>query len=213
MWVGNGNNQPIEITTASFASSASFNSYTSSNDSKVNQLIATTGSYATTGSNIFTGKQTINNDVQATGYVSASYIQGPNGVFDILEAHNGVVSGSAQITAFGFISSSQTINTGSFATTGSNTFTGDQTLIDNAGNFFTITDASGSMMLVAKTFTSASAHISASASNQVNLIFKNNSNTPDTILSGSNNIFVNGAAPTAGFKRYIGGSYNIFNTT
>jgi len=97
--------------------------------------------------------------------------------------------------------------TGSYATTGSNTFTGDQTLIDNAGNLFTITDTSGSMMLVAKSFTSASAHLSSSilspSGSQLNLIFKTNNNTADTIISGSNNIFVNPAAPTAGFKRYL----------
>jgi hypothetical protein len=68
-------------------------------------------------------------------------------------------------------------------------------------------------MLVAKGFTSASLHLSASAAGIGNFIFKTNSNTPDTIISGSGNIFVNGAAPTAGFKRYIGGSNNIYNTT
>jgi hypothetical protein len=104
------------------------------------------------------------------------------------------------------------IDTGSYATTGSNTFTGDQTLIDNAGNFYTISDASGSMMLVAKGFTSASAHISASSAGIGNFIFKTNSNTADTIISGSNNIFTNAATPTAGFKRYIGGVNNIINT-
>jgi len=40
----------------------------------------------------------------------------------------GTISGSAQITAFGFISSSQTINTASLATTGSNTFIGTETI-------------------------------------------------------------------------------------
>jgi len=105
------------------------------------------------------------------------------------------------------------ITTASFATTGSNTFTGDQTLIDNAGNFFTISDASGSMMLVAKGFTSASAHMSASAAGIGNFIFKTNSNTADTIISGSGNIFANLTAPTAGFKRYIGGNNNIYNGT
>jgi hypothetical protein len=103
--------------------------------------------------------------------------------------------------------------TGSYATTGSNSFTGDQTFIDNASNFFTISDASGSMMLVAKGFTSASAHMSASAAGIGNFIFKTNSNTADTIVSGSNNIFTNQTAPTAGFKRYIGGSNNIINST
>ena len=41
---------------------------------------------------------------------------------------SGTISGSAQITAFGFISSSQTINTASLATTGSNSFNGNQTI-------------------------------------------------------------------------------------
>jgi uncharacterized coiled-coil protein SlyX len=59
IWVGGVTNQPTEITTASFASSASFNSYTSSNDQKVNSLITATGSFATTGSNSFIGNQTI----------------------------------------------------------------------------------------------------------------------------------------------------------
>ena len=99
--------------------------------------------------------------------------------------------------------------TGSYATTGSNTFTGDQTLTDASGNFITLTDTSGSLMLVAKGFTSASLHLSASAAGIGNLIFKTNNNTPDTIISGSNNIFLNPAAPTAGFKRYFGGSGNI----
>ena len=46
------------IDTGSFATTASFNSYTASNDQKVDSLIARTGSYATTGSNVFTGSQT-----------------------------------------------------------------------------------------------------------------------------------------------------------
>jgi hypothetical protein len=265
LWAGNGSNQPIEITTASFASSASFNSYTSSNDQKVNSLIVRTGSYATTGSNTFEGNQTINGGITLSGSLGLTYIDGGATVIQQVTAlgnyqtlYDGgllfqtdgvnnyeqtiattlskgltVNSGSAlnngvTITG-GFTASLQqgyawvgnasgvtmevptssfggggSINTGSFATTGSNTFTGDQTLIDNAGNFFTISDASGSMMLVAKTFTSASAHLSGSGGNQVNLIFKNNNNTADTIISGSNNIFVNPAAPTAGFKRYLG---------
>ena len=45
-----------------------------------------------------------------------------------LTSLSGAISSSAQITAFGFISSSQTINTGSFATTGSNSFNGNQTI-------------------------------------------------------------------------------------
>jgi hypothetical protein len=95
MWVGGSTNQPIEITTASFASSASFNSYTSSTDSRLTNIEATTaslntsvaalntftqsqdtknttlgnltGSFATTGSNSFNGIQSISGSFNLTG--------------------------------------------------------------------------------------------------------------------------------------------------
>ena len=101
--------------------------------------------------------------------------------------------------------------TGSYATTGSNVFTGDQTLVDSQGNSVTLSDASGSLMLVAKGYNSSSAHLVASGSSFVNLIFKDNNNNPDTIISGSNNIFPNPATPTAGFKRFIGSNNLMLN--
>jgi hypothetical protein len=51
-----------------FVSETEFGIYTASNDSKVNSLIASTGSYATTGSNTFNGDQTVSGSV----YVSQS---------------------------------------------------------------------------------------------------------------------------------------------
>jgi hypothetical protein len=99
------------------------------------------------------------------------------------------------------------ISSASFATTGSNVFTGDQTLTDEAGNTVTLSDISGSLVLVAKGVTSGSAglsNITASASNLVNLIFKgNNLLSGSTIISGSNNLFVSPSTPTAGFRRQI----------
>ena len=84
MWVGGTTNQPIEITTASFASSASFNSYTSSNDQKVNSLIARTGSYITTGS-ASTGSQTILGDFKFdTTYTTSSAYTNQAGGSNIL---------------------------------------------------------------------------------------------------------------------------------
>ena len=71
----------IEGVTGSFASTSSlnsytltssFNSYTSSNDSKVNSLISKTGSYATTGSNNFVGQQNINGSVNVTGSLNVT---------------------------------------------------------------------------------------------------------------------------------------------
>ena len=44
------NGSPVSFNTGSLVTTASFNAYTSSNDSKVNSLIAATGSYATTSS-------------------------------------------------------------------------------------------------------------------------------------------------------------------
>lgn len=73
---------------------------------------------------------------------------------------------------------------------------------------------SGSLVLgnsTTNTFYSAMNHISSSSANaNTNLIFKNSTATADTIVSGSANIFVNPVAPTAGFKRYVGGTSNIF---
>jgi hypothetical protein len=168
-------------------STSSFNSYTSSNDAKVNSLIAATASYATSA-------------ITASSLVTASF------------SGNTLTFTKGDASTFGVVIpdvSGSTINTGSFATTGSNVFTGDQTFVDAAGNSVTLTDASGSLMLVAKGFTSASAHMSSSAAGIGNFIFKTNSNTADTIISGSSNLFTNATAPTAGFKRYIGGSGNI----
>ena len=128
----------------------------------------------------------------------------------------------------------KTLNQVGAATTGSNSFNGNQiitgsftaslangfTYVGNssgvtvavatssiAGTTYTnptLNPFSGSLILVANTFTSSSfAHISASANGQVNLVFKNNDNTATTIISGSGNIFTNTGNPTAGFRRYL----------
>ena len=72
---------------------------------------------------------------------------------------------------------------------------------------------SGSLILTPSGFSATSSsllHLSASSNtNFVNLLFKNNNTAADTIISGSANMFINPAAPTAGFKRYVGGSGNI----
>jgi hypothetical protein len=73
---------------------------------------------------------------------------------------------------------------------------------------------SGSLVLAPSGFSnnlSVLGHLSASNnSNNINLVFKNNTGSTPTIISGSNNIFTNQANVTAGFNRYIGGSNNLF---
>jgi hypothetical protein len=121
-------------------------------------------------------------------------------------------AGTASITIPG---GGGSIDTGSFAVTSSNAFTGQQTLTDvDKLNQITLGQQSGSLVLFGKGFTSSSlANITASSAAAANIIFKNNNNTPTTIVSGSSNIFTNPAAATATFNRYIGGSNNIINST
>jgi len=178
-WVGNSTGYNTQVTTSSFATPIP------------------TGTIS--GSQQITGLGFVSSSVTASSLVTASF------------SGNTLTFTKGDTTTFGIVLpdvSGSTINTGSFAITGSNVFTGDQTLTDASGNTVTLTDGSGSLILVAKSYTSASAHLSSSA-NQVNLIFKNSDATADTIISGSGNMFINPASPTAGFKRYVGGSGNI----
>jgi hypothetical protein len=170
------------INTGSFVTTSSFNSYTSSTNSRLTNIESTTASLLIETNNLEL--------FSASALISISNLNQS--------------SASQQISI-----DSLNSKTGSYATTGSNVFTGIQTFQDAGSNATSLVSTSGSLMLVAKSFTSASAHLTSSAANFVNLIFKNNSNTADTIISGSNNIFTNPQTPTAGYKRYIGGSNNF----
>jgi len=147
--------------------------------STISGIVTGTG-FATTGSNNFIGNQTISGSLIVSGSLTASLQEG-----------YAWVGNSSNVSTL--------VATSSFGGGGGTTYINP-----------TLNPYSGSLILVANTFTSSSfAHISASANGQVNLVFKNNNNTADTIISGSNNLFVNATAPTAGFKRYVGGSGNI----
>jgi len=244
--VGNASNVSSLVATSSFLDAiplTSLNTFTASQDTKNSTLASVTSSLNSATASLFTSASlalvtasvSLNTITFTKGDTTtfAITVNTGSGGSAISVQDEGTILGTA--TSFNFNGAGVTatlsagtasvtipggggsIDTGSFATTGSNTFTGDQTFIDNAGNFFTISDVSGSMLLVGKSYTSASAHLSASVPSPsgsfVNLIFKANNNTPDTIISGSNNIFTNPNAPTAGFKRYVGGSGNIYPGT
>jgi hypothetical protein len=168
----------------------------------VNNKVNITGK---TGVDVY-GNAFISGALNVTGSLTASLQEGYVWVGDstgktVTVATSSFGGGGGTIPAGTVSSSAQIVAYNIFATTGSNVFTGDQTLIDAGGNTVTLTDTSGSLMLVAKSFTSASAHLNGIA-NQVNLIFKSNNNTGDTVISGSNNVIGNPATPTAGFRRY-----------
>jgi hypothetical protein len=144
-------------------------------------------------------------------------------------------AGTASITIPG---GGGSIDTGSFATTGSNTFRGTQTII-TSNNIATIaadngvaigptnglgtgiaTGAirllaqSGSLVLTNNSYTNTSAslsHLSASDNTLLaNFIFRANVNSGTTQISGSGNIFTNPTTPTAGRVNYVGGATNLF---
>jgi filamentous hemagglutinin len=122
-----------------------------------------------------------------------------------------------------------TIDTGSFATTGSNTFAGENVFNSTSsfvnsikvGNPITaitsdkqleINNVSGSLVLASPGSANGLSglnHIQSTFGNMVNLMFKSDNTQATTIVNGSGNIFHNPSAPLAGFNRYMSG-LNIF---
>lgn len=232
-----------------YVTTASFNSYTSSQDFK-NTTFATTSSVTDLSSSLYFTDTTQSNNIASNSSsigllqtFSGSQYKNDSSSFDsrilaitssggnVSVQEEGTILGDA--TSFNFLGAGVTatvsagtasvtiaggggiIDTGSFAVTSSNAFTGQQTLTDvDKLNQITLGQQSGSLVLFGKGFTSSSlANITASSAGVGNIIFKNNNNTPTTIVSGSSNIFTNPAAATATFNRYIGGSNNIINST
>jgi hypothetical protein len=146
MWVGGANNQPTEITTASFASSASFNSYTSSTNSRLTNIESTTASLNTSVSNLNTfsasalvsisnlntNSASVNTSITNINSATASLFTSASlGLTTASFSGNTLTFTKGDATTFGVVIpdvSGSTINTGSFATTGSNTFNGNQTV-------------------------------------------------------------------------------------
>jgi hypothetical protein len=59
--------------------------------------------------------------------------------------------------------------------------------------------------------TGSLSHLSSSSNTTLaNFIFKPNSNTGTTIISGSSNIFTNPNTPTTGYIKYVGGANNLY---
>lgn len=116
-----------QIVDLGFLQTSSFNSYTSSNDSKVNSLIANTGSYATTSSltslsqSIATTDLGQNNRLSSLETATGSLQNQINQKLDTGSFNTYTSSNDGKVNSL--IS-----KTGSYATTGSNTFNGDQTI-------------------------------------------------------------------------------------
>ena len=135
-----------QISALGFQTTASFNTYTSSNDSKVNSLINATSSYAISSSvaAVDAGQQLqINSLIAATSSYATSAITASS-LITASFSGNTLTFTKGNGTTFGVVIpdvSGSTINTGSFATTGSNNFIGEQTItgsivINESGSAF-----------------------------------------------------------------------------
>jgi hypothetical protein len=129
---------PDTTNTGSLVSTSSFNAYTSSNDSKVNSLIAATGSFVTeaeSGSFMITGSVAGDTLTFTKGNGSQFNLQVNTGSLPA-----GVISGSQQITNLGFATTSsvnQKLDTGSFNTYTSSNDSKVNSLIASTGSYAT----------------------------------------------------------------------------
>lgn len=172
------------------------------------------GIFATTGSNTFRDNQTITTAGNTDVTIQSTAVSGQtNLVLDAFQnnvtakgnlsfTNNGQFGGSGSVK---FIS---TLNNIEFASD-SGTKIGPTNGGGNGINTQAISlqSHSGSLSLAPQGFANTTAslsHISSSSgTNFVNLMFKPNSNTVTTVISGSGNIFTNTGAATAGFVRYM----------
>ena len=202
------------------ASIAGINAFTQSIQAEVDDIQAKTGSFATTGSNTFTGNQTITSTnitdltIQSTGGALQSNLVLDSSVNNIIGKGALAINNNGQFGGSGSIKIISTLNTIDLASdsgvrVGPTNGSGNNIIAQP----ISFQAHSGSLSLAPSGFTNTTAslsHISSSSgTNFVNLMFKNNSNTATTVISGSNNIFTNPTAPTAGFIRHIGGSNNL----
>jgi hypothetical protein len=230
VWVGNNAGKTVTVATSSFgggtlpsgllsSSVTNFVDYSASVDSRINGIVVGSG-FATLGANTFTGSQNISNANLVISNTGSAFItmnaatqsnllfNSPGttltsyGTFNFTNNGNAGGSGSLQFSATsasisyysrdGFIFGRITPEAGPLG-----------------NGFVKMNTSSGSLVLTPSGFNNNATdllHLSGSSnSNNVNLIFKNSNTAADTIISGSNNIFTNPAAPTAGFKRYMTG--------
>jgi hypothetical protein len=203
VWAGGVGNVSKLVATSSFGGGSTIN----------------TGSFATTGSNTFVGNQTISTAgnsqltlIAQPGFQTNVEFQSENSNFqaygDFRINNNGQFGGSGSIKFTTSNNFTEIAADGGIKIGATN---GGGNGID-AGNI-SMQVRSGSLSLAPAGFSNTTAsllHLSSSSNtNNVNLMFKNSTAAADTIISGSNNIFTNPAAPTAGFKRFVGNNHNI----
>jgi hypothetical protein len=116
-WVGNGSNQPVAVATSSFASLTDLtllNAFTASQETKNSTLASYTGSVDTQLTNLSTSQSIDNTKWDTIGTQSGSWS-----------------GGGTDLTSLNAFTASQQVLNATFATTGSNSFIGNQTILGN----------------------------------------------------------------------------------
>jgi len=166
-----------------------------------------TGSFATTGSNTFNGDQNISGSIF---FPNGTTIRGNASQQTVFNSPISSLLISCSVNAV-IAASDLTINATRTDIRGVETI-GDMPTTA-AGEVYLL-GRSGSLIIGNSTQTpsyNALNHLSSSQVNaNTNLIFKTNSATPSTIISGSSNIFTNPSSVAAGRAIYVGGSNNIY---
>ncbi len=142
----------LNAVSASYADSALSSSYALTASFALNAPTINTASFATTGSNTFIGNETISGSLNVTGSVTGNVVGNNTDTYTSAPAVQQIVTltqaeynaiGSPDVNTLYIISGSLPINTGSFATTGSNTFIGNQIITGS----FAVTGSIGGNVL------------------------------------------------------------------
>jgi hypothetical protein len=157
-WVGNVDGVPTAVATSSFGGGGStdisaLNSFTASQE-------ALNTTFATTGSNTFEGEQTINGTFTASLEEGYAWVGDSTGTTVAVATSSFGGGGSTDISALNSFTASQEVLNTTFATTGSNTFDGDQTISGSIAfgveNFYVSGANSGSFISnITDTYTSS----------------------------------------------------------
>jgi uncharacterized coiled-coil protein SlyX len=233
VWVGNSSGKTTTVATSSFVgttidtgsfvTTSSFNAYTASTDSSISQLNASSASQQVSidALNTFTASQSTAslvtsidnlNTFSASALVSISNLNSTTASLLVETQNLELFSASALISI-----SNLNGKTGSYATTGSNVFTGSQTFADSGSNGMTLHSISGSLVYTNSNIdnflniSGAFATANPNARLGGNLLFKTSpQQSGSLVISGSGNLVMNMPTVNPGFRAQLTAGNLVF---
>ena len=205
VWVGDASGISTTVATSSFGTTINTGSFLTTGSfvgfPTPTQTVYGSLTFNTTGSSDGVGIKLENTGSDASGSMELG-VTGPGNPFITLKKRTWFqIQGSDDLNYIGYTAS----------------FDNGVSVGPNFGSRTQMLTTSGSLYLFnpntqrARVMTGVTA--SSAANTGINLAFNNNTNNVALVISGSNNIYTNPGAATAGFTRYIGGSQNYFGAT